>query len=70
MRRAAILLWLVAAATARADETHAFVELTTERQSYYVGEPVRITLRLGYDAGFFERASRRIRVPRRSVPLG
>jgi hypothetical protein len=44
---------LLAATTASAgDDDRAFVEVTAPRAAYYVGEPVRVTLRFGVDAEF------------------
>ncbi|MBD3163216.1 MAG: hypothetical protein GF328_14025, partial [Candidatus Latescibacteria bacterium] len=54
MRSLPILLFLVAAATARGSPPPVFVELESPRKSYFVGEPAPITLRLGLDRGFLE----------------
>jgi len=69
VRRAAILLWLAAATPAHADETRAFVELVTERDSFYVGEPVRLTLRVGYDAEYFKKFAVQLFQQRLDVPV-
>lgn len=57
MRRSAFLLVLASSAAARADDgdaaARAFVEVTSARPTCYVGERVRLRLRVGYDEAFF-----------------
>jgi len=67
VRAAVALLWL--AAFASAEETRAFVELTTEQHAVYVGQPIRLTLRIGYDAEYFERYAVQLFQQKLDVPV-
>jgi hypothetical protein len=51
--RSALALLLLAATAAATDRV--FVETVVARPECYVGEPVRVVLRIGYDETFFER---------------
>ena len=59
MRPALVFGSLVALGTTAAfaedapPDHHAFVETVTPRTTYFVGEPVRLTLRFGFDAEYF-----------------
>ena len=51
MKRALLVLWLGTLASA---EERAFVEMETPRTTYFVHEPFRLRLRVGFDRRFLE----------------
>ena len=58
MRRLVLLVALAAAAPASAEDGDplqaAFVDVVAERDTWYVGEYVRLEIRVGYDAAYFD----------------
>jgi hypothetical protein len=48
---------------------HAFVETETARESYFVHEPIRVTLRIGFDRAFFQTNAVQLFHRRLEVPL-
>ncbi|HLQ38821.1 MAG TPA: hypothetical protein VK348_13510, partial [Planctomycetota bacterium] len=50
-------------------DPHAFVEVVAARATYYVQEPVRVVLRIGFDVGFLRQNGIPLFHQRLDVPL-
>jgi hypothetical protein len=67
VRRALLVSCLAAAAWA--DEPRAFLETKVEREACWVGEAVRVRLRVGIDRAFFEKSSVQMFQQRLDLPV-